>query len=231
MSQRCASWTHYPLQMGIFRHLQHILCMLTILISHYSSLWVCSSHFQISFSAMPPPHHLFSSSVTSPPPLPSQHPPPPLGLRQYKFPFIPVAAGWRHRRALPHTLASPLMPIYCAWQPLWSRGTSGVEYAYWKQGPPLAQTSVAQRNRWEAASSFTAPASTPRAGLWSYYKDLGKIGFCKHKLESGIKRHVGANDVIVVGMSSTEMLKLLLWKRGCVWVGLLGNVEKSFSFL
>lgn len=70
MSQRCASWTHYPLQMGIFRHLQHILCMLTILISHYSSLWVCSSHFQISFSAMPPPHHLFSSSVTSPPPPP-----------------------------------------------------------------------------------------------------------------------------------------------------------------
>ncbi|OPJ83437.1 hypothetical protein AV530_006329 [Patagioenas fasciata monilis] len=29
--------------------------------------------------------------------------------------------------ALPHRLTSPQMPIYCTWQPRWSRGTSGVD--------------------------------------------------------------------------------------------------------
>lgn len=50
------------------------------------------------------------------------------GARQYKFPFIPVA-GADDTAALPHRLTSPQMPIYCTWQPLWSRRTSGVEYA------------------------------------------------------------------------------------------------------
>lgn len=53
----------------------------------------------------------------------------------------------------PHRLTRPLMPIYCTWQSLWSRRTSGVEYAYWKQGPALAQTSVAEHKRWKATSS------------------------------------------------------------------------------
>lgn len=105
------------------------------------------------FSCPHPQDHTPSSE--SPPSPPGR----PHGSSGVQISVYTGGRGWRHRIALPHRLTSPLMPIYCIWQPLWSRCTSGVEYAYWKQGPTLAQTSVAEQNRWKAAFPLPSPSS------------------------------------------------------------------------
>lgn len=83
--------------------------------------------FPLFIPCYSPPNTLFF--LLYPPPRPNRLLRGPTGARQYKFPFIPVA-GADDTAALPHRLTSPQMPIYCTWQPLWSRRTSGVEYAH-----------------------------------------------------------------------------------------------------
>lgn len=199
--------------------------MLTIPIPRYSSVAVWFSHFQI------PP--LFSFFPATPPPPP---PPGPRGSSAVQISVYTSGWGWRHRSALPHRLTSPQMPIYCTWQPLWSRRTSGVEYAYWKTGANLGPNKCSRAKPMKGSPSQThilnppPPPSLQSADLSSYYKDLGRTGFCKQKLERSIKRHAGANDVIVVGMSSPELLKSPLWKCDSVCVCVCVWTQWTFSF-
>jgi len=112
------------LDQSIFRHLLDLLCLLTASVPRYSSVLVWS----------------FSLSKSPPPPCNTTHlhlPPRPHGSSAVHISVYTSGWGWRHRSALPHGLTSPQMPIYCTWQPLWSRRTSGVEYAYWKTGANL----------------------------------------------------------------------------------------------
>lgn len=198
--------------------------MLTIPVTRYSSVAVWSSHFQIPpFSPFPLQHHHLH--------LPRGL----VGAQQYKFPFIPVAG------------ADDTAALYPTdWRALRCRFTvhgshsGAAAHLEWstlteKQGPTLAQTSVAEQSRWKAAPPHTQthilnPPPLPllfRVQISSYYKDLGRTGFCKQKLERSIKRHAGANDVIVVGMSSSELLKSPLWKCDCVCVCVYEHSEPS----
>lgn len=89
-------------------------------------LLLISFSFELSLPNIP----CFLSPVTPPPPGPH-------GSSAVQISVYTSGWGWRHHNALPHRLTSPQMPIYCTWQPLWSRRTSGLEYAYWKTGANL----------------------------------------------------------------------------------------------
>lgn len=130
--------------MRIFRHLLHLLCMLTIPVTRYSSVAVWSSHFQIPpFSPFSLQHHHLH--------LPRGL----VGAQQYKFPFIPVAG------------ADDTAALYPTdWRALRCRFTvhgshsGAAAHLEWstlteKQGPTLAQTSVAEQSRWKAAPPHT----------------------------------------------------------------------------
>lgn len=118
--------------------------MLTIPVPRYSSVAVWSSHFQIPpFSPFPLQHHHLH--------LPRGL----VGAQQYKFPFIPVAG------------ADDTAALYPTdWRALRCRFTvhgshsGAAAHLEWstlteKQGPTLAQTSVAEQSRWKAAPPHT----------------------------------------------------------------------------
>lgn len=118
--------------------------MLTIPVPRYSSVAVWSSHFQIPpFSPFPLQHHHLH--------LPQGL----VGAQQYKFPFIPVAG------------ADDTAALYPTdWRALRCRFTvhgshsGAAAHLEWstlteKQGPTLAQTSVAEQSRWKAAPPHT----------------------------------------------------------------------------
>lgn len=93
--------------------------------------------------AFSPPATNTESLLLQHQPAASAPPPPPLSPTRPHGSSSAVqisvyTSGWELTTphcALPHRLTSPLMPIYCTWQPLWSRRTSGVKYEKTGAGP------------------------------------------------------------------------------------------------
>lgn len=115
-------------------------------------------------------------------------------------------SGWelttRHG-ALPHRLTSPQMPIYCTWQPLWSRRTSGLKHE--ETGLGLGPNKCSRAGTDERQPSACAHTHTHRhflkhprpspfppspeqpRSLELLQRDLGGPGSCKQKLKRRIR--------------------------------------------
>lgn len=161
----------------------------------HSLLISCSLVFSL------PNTPLFSFSPATPPPPP---PPGPRGSSAVQISVYTSGWGWRHRSALPHRLTSPQMPIYCTWQPLWSRRTSGVEYAYWKTGANLGPNKCSRAKPMKGSPSAhtdTHPQPPPPSPFSSecrsqaIIKTLEGLDFVNKNLREALR----------------DMLELMMW--------------------
>lgn len=112
------------------------------------------------------PHPLTPAPYSHTPP----HPPPQWSPLEHAF---PCASGTARETAIALAgIDEPRMPIYCARQPLWSRGTSG-----WSQLPSArGQRSAAASAREAGARAASALPPCARAG----FPDVNRAALQEH---------------------------------------------------